>query len=251
MNFGKVYGEVFSGVPVEWTMGVRMEKNRLTMAVAVFSLLLLLAGTALAGNNSGQAFSTWPDTGQTKCYNNANEIPCPASGDFKGQDAQYNGPNRSYTLLGGGTMVQDNVTGLIWEMKGSKDNSKNYSNPHDADNTYTWCDPNPTTNGGNQGTCGADDTKDFIDQLNSSGFGGYTNWRLPTIKELATLADLGRTYLHIDPVFAATTQSSYYWSSTTNAGYPHSAWRVVFYYGGDYYDYKSNAYYVRAVRGGQ
>ena len=32
-----------------------------------------------------------PDTGQTKCYDNTQEIPCPQSGDpFYGQDAQYN-----------------------------------------------------------------------------------------------------------------------------------------------------------------
>jgi hypothetical protein len=45
-------------------------------------------------------------------------------------------------------MVKDNVTGLIWEMKTSKDAVKNYTDPHDADNTYTWYDSNPATNGG-------------------------------------------------------------------------------------------------------
>jgi len=111
----------------------------------VFVFLLdFVSGQVMAGNNSGAAFSTWPDTGQTKCYDNiGNELnSCPTEGQsFYGQDAQYNGPVRSYTLLGGGTMVQDNVTGLIWEMKNNLDGTPDYSNPHDADNTYTWCDP--------------------------------------------------------------------------------------------------------------
>jgi hypothetical protein len=33
-------------------------------------------------------------------------------------------------------MVRNNVTGLIWEAKNSKDGNLDYSNPHDADN-YT------------------------------------------------------------------------------------------------------------------
>jgi hypothetical protein len=56
-----------------------------------------------------------PDTGQTKCYNNSTEIPCPGPGEpFYGQDAQYDGPARSYTKLGD-NRVKDDVTGLIWE----------------------------------------------------------------------------------------------------------------------------------------
>jgi hypothetical protein len=211
----------------------------------------LYALPAVAGNNSGQAFSHWPDTGQTKCYDNSVEIPCPAAGQaFRGQDAQYAGPARSYTDLGGG-MIRDNVTGLVWEQKSNKNNVQNYSDSHDADNTYTWCDPDPDTNGGSAGTCGDHDTKDFIDQLNSSNYGGHHDWRLPTIKELATLADLGRYSLAIDPVFAATTQSSNYWSSTSGAGGSHVAWRVDFSIGYDYDGSKSGSYYVRAVRGGQ
>jgi hypothetical protein len=48
---------------------------------------------------------------------------------------------------------------------------------------------------------------------------------------------------------------SLYWSSTTYAKYPYSAWGVGFGGGGVGYDYKSDGhgptYYVRAVRGGQ
>ncbi len=198
--------------------------KRMGGLLGVLFCMGLFALPAVAGNNSGQA--------------------------FHGQDAQYAGLARSYTDLGSG-MIRDNVTGLIWEQKTNKNGVKNYSDPHDADNRYTWCDPDPNTNGGSAGTCGDHDTQDFIDQLNSSNYGGHHDWRLPTIKELATLADLGRYTPAIDPVFAATTQLSYYWSSTTNAGYSGYAWLVGFGNGGDVGDGKSYSYYVRAVRGGQ
>lgn len=217
----------------------------------IILLVSISPASVIAGNNSGSAFSTWPDTGQTKCYNDTIEIPCPAEGDpFYGQDAQYAGPNRSYTVLGGGKVVQDNVTGLVWEMKGKMDGFQDYSNPNDADNTYTWCDTNPETNGGNVGTCGNHDTQDFIEQLNSSSYGGYSDWRLPTIKELATLADLGRKYPAIDPVFTATTQTDYYWSSTTFSNLNGKSWLVYFGVGNVLNGHKLNDHYARAVRGG-
>ncbi len=59
-------------------------------------LCVLLTGIAPA-----VAYQPFPDTGQTKCYNNIEEIPCPLPGQpFYGQDAQYQ-PRlpRSYTKL--------------------------------------------------------------------------------------------------------------------------------------------------------
>jgi len=81
-----------------------------------------------------------PDTGQTKCYNDTEEIPCPQPGEpFYGQAAQYTINPPSYTKLDSQrnnlsdeatewSMVRDNVTGLIWEIK-TDDGSI-----HDSDN---------------------------------------------------------------------------------------------------------------------
>ncbi len=149
-------------------------------------------------------------------------------------------------------MVKDNATGLIWEVKRNMDGVSHYDDPNDADNTYTWYDSNPNTNGGNAGTPGNGmNTEAFIDTLNRVHFGGYSDWRLPTIKELAYLADPRGTNPSINTDFFPDTVSSWYWSSSTSANYPHQAWGVGFRHGYDSYNYKYFYGYVRAVRGGQ
>jgi surface antigen len=216
------------------------------------------------GTNSS---SSVPDTGQTKCYDvSGSVITCPSPGQaFYGQDANYTINPMSYTKLDGSgntlpdsstswVTVRDNVTGLIWEVKTNKDGVKNYNNPHDADNTYTWYDSNPTTNGGYAGTPGnGTDTEDFIKALNSAKYGGYSDWRLPTIKELDSIVNLDIPYPEptINTTYFPNTVSSFYWSSTTRADNTSSAWGVWFQHGMGSSYYKSDYYYGRAVRGGQ
>jgi len=228
--------------------------------------ILIIVGAislVLAGFSSSHAGPV-PDTGQTKCYNDTEEIPCPQPGDpFYGQDGNYTINPPSYTKIDAQgndlpddatqwVMVRDNVTGLIWEVKQNKDDVKDYTNPHDADNTYTWYDPNPETNGGYAGTPGdGTDTQDFIDALNQARFGGFSDWRLPTCKELETILDMGRVSPSINSQYFTGAVSSAYWSSTTYAGSSNSAWLVIFGHGGVNADDKSYSYYVRAVRAGQ
>jgi len=200
-----------------------------------------------------------PDTGQIKCYNNGSEITCPNPEEpFYGQDAQYPCNPQSYTKLDVNSsdlpdeaiewvMVRDNVTGLIWEVKNSEDDTPNYDNPHDADNTYTWYD-------GSSGTPGdGTDTLDCITALNNANFSGYSDWRLPTIKELSTIIDSSIAYPGptINTDYFPNTQSYDYWSSTTHAVDPYNAWSVGFtdgYLNGGIKSFSRN---VRAVRGGQ
>ena len=135
-----------------------MKKLALTL---IFTMLIAINAPA----------GTLTDTGITKCYDEAGtEITCPQPGqDYYGQDANYNSADNqmSYTSLGGGTMVQDNVTGLIWEVK-TDDGSI-----HDKDNKYTWQD--------------AQDV--FIAGLNAEKFGNYYDWRLPAREELRSIVD--------------------------------------------------------------
>jgi len=199
--------------------------RRIEVVLATLFAVFFLSSIALAVD------CPIPDTGQTKCYDNSQEIPCPLRGQpFYGQDAQIPCNPQSYTMLAGRIMVQDNVTGLIWESK-NDDNSI-----HDKDNTYNWNDA--------QGV--------FIATINSQNFGGYSDWRLPTVKELSFLVDKDRYDPSINTTYFPDTESLWYWSSTTNASYPYCAWGVDFNHGDvDYHYRSSNYYYVRAVRGGQ
>ena len=184
-----------------------------------------------------------PDTGQTKCYDDSQEITCPSTGEpFYGQDAQYAPCNpHSYTKLDENgndlpdsaiewVMVRDNVTGLVWE------NKTDDGSIHDKDNTYNWQD--------------AQDV--FIATLNSQNFGGYSDWRLPSVNELQSIVDYSRHDPAINADYFPNTESSGYRSSTTSAGSPNYAWVVNFFIGSIFDGYKSGYnYYVRAVRSGQ
>ena len=117
-----------------------MGKKINTFLLTIFSVLFSLSTLTLAVD------CPIPDTGQTKCYNNTQEIFCPLPGQpFYGQDAQYPCNPQSYTKLDANgndlpnsatewIMVQDNVTGLIWE------NKTDDGSIHDKDNIYNWND---------------------------------------------------------------------------------------------------------------
>ncbi|MBF0230028.1 MAG: DUF1566 domain-containing protein [Desulfamplus sp.] len=210
-----------------------------------------------------------PDTGQTKCYDSNTEILCPLPGNpLYGQDANYPLNAMSYTKLdsNGNTlpdsatswaMIRDNVTELIWE------NKTDDGSIHDKDNYYTWYDSNQLTNGANAGTPGdGTDTEDFIKSLNDSKFGGYSDWRLPTPQELASIVDYSIQYSTpltpnavpaiSDKYFPYTQHDRdyFYWSATTTSNYNYNAWGLYFYDGHVNYTTKKNRGYVRAVRGG-
>ncbi len=92
-------------------------------------------------------------------------------------------------------MVRDNITGLIWEVK-TDDGSI-----HDKDNTYNRSD--------------AQDV--FIAGLNSGQFGGHSDWRLPTVKELVSIVNRGSFNPAINTAYFPNTQPQYHWSSTPDA----------------------------------
>lgn len=198
-----------------------------------------------------------PDTGQTKCYDNTQEITCPQTGeDFYGQDAHYPCNPHSYTKLDENgndlsdsatewVMVRDNVTGLIWEVKQDKDDIQNYANPNDADNEYTWYD-------GVSGTPGdGTDTEDFINALNNSQFGEYNDWRVPTIKELSFIRNMGTYNPAIESIYFPNTVNIHYWSSTSSVRDNNDAWNLHLTSGAVNPYLKQSFFHVLAVRGEQ
>ena len=129
-------------------------------------LLPFLALGLLAGQLP--AIPNYPivGTGQTKCYDNRKETSPPKpGGPFYGQDAQHPGRTPSYTLSLDGLTVLDNVTGLTWQ----RSPAPNGGDPRSIDKlTLAHARAQPS-------------------KLNAARFAGFTDWRLPTIKELYSL----------------------------------------------------------------
>ena len=93
---------------------------------------------------------------------------------------------------------------------------------------------------------------DYIACLNSINHLGYSDWKLPGVKELISLVDYSRfgPPLPLSHSFL-NVQSYVYWSSSSDAGGTNVAW-VVYMWVGYVYDFsKTCNYYVWPVRSGQ
>jgi len=109
------------------------------------------------------------DTGQAKCYNNRSEIAPPKFGQpFYGQDAQFQNHPASYALRPDGLTVIDNNTGLTWQRSPDTDGDGSLTSRNKL--TFSQARGLPA-------------------KLNAVKFGGFGDWRLPTIKELYSLFD--------------------------------------------------------------
>ena len=177
-----------------------------------------------------------PDTGITTCFDDRGiEIVCPESGQaFYGQDAHY-GPGAMQLTLNSNGTISDEQTNLMWEVKGTSDGTPDFSNPTDPDNTYSW-----------------DDLSEFISLLNATNYGGFTDWRIPTVKELESILDLsiaepGPT---IDITLFPNCKAGSYWTSDTDIDNAAMAWAIDFSNSLDNITAKTDTFSIRAVRGG-
>ncbi len=124
-------------------------------------IILMVLTALLPATNTGTQTRysyTIVDTGQNRCFDNMKETPYPNAGTgsaFYGQDAQYQSNPPAYKNNGDGTITDLN-TGLMWQ-----------KTPDFVKRTMT-------------------ESQAYAEGLTLAG---YTDWRLPTIKELFSIAD--------------------------------------------------------------
>jgi hypothetical protein len=134
--------------------------------------------------------------------------------------------NHIYNLkaIGGEEVVVDNATGLMWHQNGSGKYMK-------------W-----------------NKAKDWVRSLNSRGYAGHQDWRLPTLEEAASLLESNkrkllesnkRKDLYIDPVFS--NKQEWIWTGDSKDG-SEAAWGVGFGNGGVGCHDVRNGGFVRPVR---
>ncbi len=119
----------------------------------------------------------------------------------------------------GNKVVIDNSTGLMWHQSGS-------------DKYMLW-----------------NNAKSWVRNLNSRGYAGYHDWRLPTLEEAASLLESGKSNgLYIDPVFSK--EQNWIWTGDEYGS--EGAWGVGFDGGDVFWDSISrNFRCVRPVRSGK
>jgi hypothetical protein len=110
--------------------------------------------------------------------------------------------NHDYNLktIGGDKVVVDKATGLMWHQSGS-------------DDSMSW-----------------GKAKKWVRSLNSRGYAGHHDWRLPTVEEAASLLESSKKNgkLYIDPIFSNMQR----WIWTGDRYGSEAAWGVSFFFVG-------------------
>lgn len=208
-------GNILSGVDIFGVEGAYYTTNLIPANVK--------NGTEFGDGETGtMSPSQTLKTGQTTCYDVAGK---PISCTGTGQDGEYQkGQARSYTATA--NTVTDNSTGLMWKKCSERLSGDDCETGHAT--TMTWTTATST--------CENDTTA------------GYTDWRLPNIKELLSIVDYGKISPAIDTDVFPATVSGVYWSSTAYLDGPRGAWGVSFHGGYAGVDGKDGENYVRCVR---
>ncbi len=199
-------------------------KSFLSLALLVG---LGLSATAVQANEPSPSCgaSTFPATGQTTSFpplTKTTDAPVRDDGVVRAGGAL------SYRNNGDGTITDLN-TGLMWEQK-IRDAVTAQGN-HDVTRTFLWDSP-------------ASSIWDWLEQVNTEngiGLAGFTDWRIPNVKELQSIVDFGTFNPAVDPAFnngpgigtchvaeCSLTNPTFYYSSTTDASSSLRAWAVDF-----------------------
>jgi hypothetical protein len=148
------------------------------ISVKRFTLIAIISIISMGANCQSYPIA---GTNQTTYYNNTTEIAAPLEEDaFYGQDANYQNNTPNYTDNGDGT-VTDNITGLMWSQ---------------------------TADLNGDGEINVDDKLSYTEAIAAAdtfSLAGYSDWRLPNIKEQYSLI-----------IFSGLDPSGYEGTSTEN-----------------------------------
>ena len=139
-----------------------------------------------------------------------------------------------FTVSAHGTEVTDGRTGLVWRR----------------------CAEGMAANGGScTGTASTFTHEQAMVRARDQATNTGVAWRLPNVKELASIVDRSKSNPAIDTVAFPATPNNWFWSSSPSVGRVYGAWLVDFSVGYVGYDVTSetrgDASYVRLVRAGQ
>lgn len=244
----------------------------------------------IVDNDGPGSYAALNDTGVTACATgNQAIVACPQAG-YPGQDAEagrdVTDADPSDGALGfsfvkrdadGDALanqaglysqapwacVEDQVTGLYWEVKNDDPNDLRFS-----DHTFTWYNSSGNNDGGDAGAANGGvcpdgvncDTEKYVTAINAAGLCGFNDWRLPLAGELFTIAWLAADSVRgVDTSFFpnhfVAQDGRGYWSATPSAVNSSSAMRVRLDAGVSApttisTETKSNTHRIRLVRGG-
>ncbi|MFI5381061.1 MAG: DUF1566 domain-containing protein, partial [Tepidisphaerales bacterium] len=140
---------------------------------------LALLGSAIAARGQAEPRVQGPslpycivDTGQKNIFDDRGQLlKVPKPGEpFFGQDGFYQSAPPSYVLSSDGLTVYDKNTGLTWQSSPGSDSSL----PRGGKLTWAQAQKRPA-------------------ELNAARYGGFDDWRLPTIKQLYSLINFRGT----------------------------------------------------------
>ncbi|GAI89506.1 unnamed protein product [marine sediment metagenome] len=124
---------------------------------------------------------------------------------------------------GDDTLIFDRATGLMWAGDGDGD-------------------------GGNGGDAATWEVS--LDAANACTLRGFSDWRIPNVKEIQTLLNYGKVAPPIEEPPFLNIGSLNYWSSTTVWAVTANAWYMSGLTGGIYHELKTESNYSLCVRSG-
>lgn len=173
-----------------------------------------------------------------------------ADGRIKGYEEDFFGSDKTYFVQcirgnteygtpgyvdNGDKTITDTQSGLMWSQD---DSGAAYEKGIDYKNAYDWVksdenDTNPLKAGiSKNGAMDWQEALAYAQKMNQQNYLGYSDWRLPNIKELETITDYRYSPVKtnspaIDPIFNMTTITNengnddwgFYWSNTTHKAF--------------------------------